>query len=74
MRAMLVPAVFAVTVTALSLPSTPASAKGLSLSRIVSLLIVGCLLVRAVPVNPGENVGNGRVRRAAACSSARPLC
>jgi hypothetical protein len=28
MRAMLVPAVFAVTVTALSLPSTPASAKG----------------------------------------------
>jgi hypothetical protein len=31
----------------------------LSLSRIVSLLIVGCLLVRAVPVNPGENVGNG---------------
>ena len=31
----------------------------LSLGRIVSLLIVGCLLVRAVPVNPGENVGNG---------------
>ena len=31
----------------------------LSLSRIFSLLIVGCLLVRAVPVNPGENVGNG---------------
>jgi len=31
----------------------------LSLSKIFSLLIVGCLLVRAVPVNPGENVGNG---------------
>jgi hypothetical protein len=26
---------------------------------IVRLLIVGCLLIRAVPVNPGENVRNG---------------
>ena len=49
MRAMLVPAVFAVTVTALSLPSTPASAKGCLKGAVIGgvaghlAVITGCL-------------------------------
>jgi hypothetical protein len=46
---MLVPAVFAVTVTALSLPSTPASAKGCLKGAVIGVspgtlaVITGCL-------------------------------
>ena len=49
MRAMLVPAVLAVTVTALSLPSTPASAKGCLKGAVIGGVaghfgvITGCL-------------------------------